>query len=404
MSKNNNGNTPKKPHSDKSRPDKSRHHKSRQPKKISPETMARFKALYNREPDATDNFVFEHYLYQGKDHWHLLRDTAQRANIDPKPIFMFEKTGFKVGDFKDAPLSKVNQIIWDKASNDYDDLLNENIDPFLTLDYDSFEEYFIFQSLTAAIDDAIIHLGSFIDKNHQLEALEPSKFTFLYYAARVFNNLKTLRFLIIQKALSRDAFGLVRTLYECMLRVRFVKNNDEAVETFIAQSQISEQDGLENPAFSYKIDSKGHQRKGWIIDHATGKELRAKLQLKEMAESSGDPADSIIHDEIYRYLSGVTHVGLNDVPLYFSTEHGFFKQGHKENNTEVLLLALAITSLFMLELSSEDIFTDISRQDASFISYSLAKKIIEIPIRYPEAKILPKMPKLLKRLQNIGAA
>ncbi len=136
--------------------------------------------------------------------------------------------------------------------------------------------------------------------------------------------------------------------------------------------------------------------RGWIVDRSTGKEYRSRFNFKEMAEAPGDPYDIVLYDELYTFLSSVTHIDLSDMSLYFSEEDGYFHQGHTANVVEAPFVAVMLCAMLFSELSNSPQLSALSRRDAAFFSKRASKKLLGI-----EGSPLAALPECKRRLQAI---
>jgi hypothetical protein len=284
---------------------------------------------------------------------------------------------------------------WDAACAEYDELKELGVDPFNALDFASPEEYELFTELMHVIDEAIIGLGGVIDKNQPKGGRDLQSFLALYYAARAFHCVKLTKN-ILDRFPSRDAIGIVRTVYECILRARFAFSGNYAAETLIAQASSGSGHILQ------KIGVGGKVNRGWIVDKRSGKEFRAHTRFSDMAGSSGSKVDASIHEELYPFLCGVAHADLADFHMYFSPEEGFFAQRHKGRNPETPLLVVAISILLMAELSRVPGLTQRSRRDALFIARKHAALLGAFSARFPELSIFAGMPQLKARMDFLS--
>lgn len=197
----------------------------------------RFRALYGRKPSKHDKIIFEQYLSLGDEYWREMRKAAESARIPAKLVFCSQRTGYMVSEGREHLFPDTALEEWAWACAEYDALVADGIDPFAYLDFKDRAEYDAFKEVTKLLDDSVVILGSLIDKS-QGKISTAGKFVTLYYTSRAFNSLKLLRVICADRAI-RDAVGLSRPIYECMLRVRFIDAKPNAAEAFLKQAEIA---------------------------------------------------------------------------------------------------------------------------------------------------------------------
>jgi hypothetical protein len=360
------------------------------------DTERRFKATFGRKPGKKDKVFFEQYLHQEDEFWSEVRKTGIDAGIDGRLLYASQRTERFLSDKNIHLLDQEELDEWDDACAEYDALVESGIDPFTALDFHSPDEYEVHEALMAAIDEAIISIGSFIDKNQAESGKKLKSFFGLYFSARAFNCTKLVK-KVLEQSPSRDVIGVVRTVYECALRIRYVAAKEGAADAFLAQASV----GMDH--ITQKTSADGKAKQGWITDLKTGMEFRSRFTFKEMAESSGRQIDSIVHDELYPFLSGVTHADVSDFHAYFSAEEGFFEPAHRYKTPEVPLLMVAISALLMAELRSIPEYSGQSRRDVSYVARKHARLLCSISQRFAELKVFGGMPGLSNRLKELGA-
>jgi hypothetical protein len=353
----------------------------------------RFRAIYGRKPGKGDKVLFEQYLSLGDEHWREMRRVGEQAGIRPQVIFCSQRTGYIIVQGQEHLFTDMALAEWEQASAEYDAIVDDGIDPFAFLDFKDRAEYETFNALKELLDATIILFGSLIDRNQRkLDGVE--KFVILYYVSRAFNALKLLRFVCSDRP-ARDAVGLSRPVYECLLRIRFVHTTSDAAETFLKQAEVG------RGSVRYKTDSQGNVKRGWLIDVKTGREYRSRFNFKEMAEAPGDVSDTTLYDEVYPLLSSVTHADLSDLSLFFSESDGYFHQGHAENVVEAPLIAVVLSTMLLGELSRSPKFGRLSRRDAAYFSRETAKRLLDL--EQGGINLLSALSECKRRLQAIGS-
>lgn len=326
----------------------------------------RFYGIFGRKPGVSDKVCFEQYLLAQGEHWREIRRAGERANVSAQVLYCSQRTGYIIGNDGKHKFSETALAEWNQAAVEYDALIEEGIDPFAFLDFESQAEYELFVGAKNLLDDLIVLLGSIIDKNQRkLESIE--KFVILYYVSRAFNSLKVLRGICAERP-TRDAVGLSRPVYECLLRVRFINSKPGAAEIFLKQAQ-------------------------------TGS--RTRVNFKEMAKASEDVCDVTLYDELYPFLSSITHVDLSDMTLFFSESDGFFHQGHADNVSEPILIAITLSLLLLAELRHSLMLNRLSRRDATFFCKQTARKLLEFE-KNKAIKHLSALPECRRRVETLA--
>ncbi len=330
------------------------------------EAEERFHGIFGRKPGSGDKIYFEQYLLSHGEHEREMRRTGERANVSPRVLYCTQRTGYVISESRKHLFPETFLAEWEQAAIEYDTLVEECIDPFIFLDFESPSEYELFIGTKKILDDSIIILGSLIDKN-QIKLDSTEKFVILYYVSRAFNSLKVLRGICNERP-TRDAVGLTRPVYECLLRVRFIHSKPGAAETFLKQAQAG---------------------------------TRSRLNFKEMAKASGDVSDVTLYDELYPFLSSITHADLSDMTLFFSESDGYFHQGHADNVIEPILIAIILSIFLLTELSYSPILNRLSRRDATFFCKQTAGKLLKFEKDWA-IKLMPALPECRHRIEILA--
>ena len=278
------------------------------------DTRHRFFEAFGRKPGRHDRVLFEQYLYQGREFWKEIRDIAERANLQPMLAFAWQRTGFLITESNNHLFGKDDLQQWRKACKEYRALSKIGVDPFAALIHQDLSSLAAGNEMSRCLSRSIIQIGSFIDKNRSIGSRAVAPFVALYQAARVFNCLKIIRLQLLQRP-SRDALALVRTMYECCLRLQLMRIQPETAEALLAQAAV----GGEH--VEYLVTESGQVKRGRIRDRRTGKIFPANFRFGEIAEVTNTRE---LYGELYGLLSGVTHAGIEEILFYFSEEDGFF--------------------------------------------------------------------------------
>ncbi len=101
------------------------------------------------------------------------------------------------------------------------------------------------------------------------------------------------------------------------------------------------------------------------------------------------------------FLSSITHVDLSDMTLFFSESDGFFHQGHADNVSELILIAITLSILLLAELRQSPMLSRLSRRDATFFCAQTARKLLKFE-KNSAVNLLAEFPECRRRIETLA--
>jgi hypothetical protein len=163
---------------------------------------------------------------------------------------------------------------------------------------------------------------------------------------------------------------LCRSMYEAVLRIRYLKYEPQKAEIFLALS------GVEIGLYDYK--RKGN-RTDWniLVDKNTGVNINVNLSNHKMASASGKRLDVDVYAILFRYMSKFVDPNVDTLNKHFSEETGFAI--HVDDNPfEGLLICSFVLILLFSELSQLNCFSVTQKRDARFACKKIARILLSI--------------------------
>ncbi len=355
-----------------------------------------FRQQFGRKMQAKDKVFFGMYLHREKDYWLAIKEAVLKSGAEPMLAYAYQKTGFMLSEQNEHLISEGDKILWNEACDEYEELINIGADPFVFFEFDNYAEYLLQEQVLKSLDSAIIHLGNILDKNSGKIKTCIKVRTALYFIARSFNILKMLSYLLRNRS-SRDIMAFVRTIYECYLRCLYIRLQADGAEKLLAQTRV----GIGK--YQYKVKHDGSVNRKRIVDTETGEEFDAQFQFKELAKAGGDKTLAL-HNELFPYLSGVSHADLGDLDYYYSDKDGFFHEGHRENHSEICVVIASVATILLSELAQGGHFSKLSRRDTAYGAKEIAKEITSLPKVYKDLSFDYGLTNLDANLQNISVS
>ena len=210
------------------------------------------------------------------------------------------------------------------------------------------------------LEQATVHLGSYIEKCQRHGKLTVNRFSYLYFLTRVFNLTKYVK-RASEQIYSRDVIAFIRSIYENYLRLRCLRFS---------------------PTFAVKF--------------VRGE----RVNFSDLVRATGSDSDQALHKELYPFLSGITHTDMRDVNLYFSLKDGFFTEQGDSVLTLVYLTSCMLSLLFA-ELSLHRYAPEIAQQDAAVMGLRLSRWAYKAHANLPSCGLLKPFPVLKRRIRLI---
>lgn len=332
--------------------------------------LGEFKNVFGRSP-ARNDYVFAHsnYLSDGKEVWKALREACNEKGDFEHLAYASEKTDRILAESNLDKVPDVDIEEWEEAADEYYALKEAGIDPHLVLDFSDANHAAIAIEAHTALELAVVHIGSYIDKCQRHKIRELHQLFSLYFAARSFNAAKTI-YQVSKEFDTREMVALCRTIYECYLRIRFLRHKPEMGEHLLAQASVG------NDLYHYKRKADGRVNRDVIVRMQSGLEYQGRFKLRDMAEVSSKQIDLDLHEEFYEYLCSVGHADVREITSYFSMTDGFLL-APKDSLQELLLNTLIALALLLSEMSNTPWATKTARRDARYCAKRLAKGVLK---------------------------
>jgi hypothetical protein len=160
---------------------------------------------------------------------------------------------------------------------------------------------------------------------------------------------------------------ICRSIYETVLRIRYLRYQPEDVKIFIALL------GLESGSYEY---ARRGAKTDWntVMEKKTGLKINVRISNYKMASASGKKIDSDVYSVLFRYMSTFVHPNVDSWDRYFYRETGF-RIHFEDNPFEGLFVCVFVLILLFSEIAQLTVLRQLQRRDARFICKRLASSM-----------------------------
>lgn len=343
-----------------------------------------------------DRLFYWSYCYSELEFKHSMIHTMLVAGIPEELVYVYDKTGFAVGEEGYAQLTKEEKKEIKSAIADYKKIARKKVKLY---DISKYDNNHVDQH--DPLVSALYIFGNFIERNVNSGngAITEQNLVVSYLLVRAYRILRALA--RSQKfSTSEESLILVRSLYEIYCKLVFA-----IADIQNAQYLLDSDFGLSTGEFEV-LKKNGKIKRNLLVNKSSGKIIPRNESFYKCIEASTQSSDKELFEVLYEYLSSFVHSGSRHVlSSWIKDKSGFALTNEDDEQLAafVALLGSFISALIMQSLLQTNLASKISKWDITLFCFALKKVLadVEAPNNENIAAILSKMKIRSESMPNI---
>jgi hypothetical protein len=298
-----------------------------------------FRRIFGRRQGKDDPVLASQYLHDADEYWdHVIR-IGKSAHIPEELLFASRRTDFFLAERNLHLVPEVRKQEWREAIDEYFSLGAKGYDPFYVFSPLTPRQYDLYKSLVELLDAIIIVSSAAIDDIKRVR--NNASFFQFYFISRALCSMRTIREMFHSRY-DDDCLSILRGIYECYLRIKFLRLKPDNSIRFIA---LALRDLGEAPVLKRKNGKIDRQRV--LYD---GKIVDVRISNSWIVRESKFKYEELIYYRIYPELSGFVHPDVVHV-LSHANEYGGIGLYRKNNPHRSIVFVVFVALLLLEEMS-----------------------------------------------------
>lgn len=324
-----------------------------------------FRQHFGREPGPHDTVFFQQLEFPNNYFKDGVREAGLAAGIDPAKVYASWKTGLTPVEGHLDRFTELELDEFELAAKEYRTKVAQGEEPFEEGLPFAKKERLQFSKLVAQLEKCPLVLASILSKEVRKE-LKAADFFQMFFATQALYFLR--RFCSSMKSEDFDGgLYICRSIYEAVLRIRFLKYEPDSAKIFIGLAGVS--------GGTHEFVRRGNKVR-WteVRDKKSNEVIRVDISNYKMVAASNRKIDADVYAVLYRYLSRFVHPDTDAINRFFDFESGFaiFVE---DNPFEGTLISGFLSVLLFSEVAQFSFLSKVQKRDARFYATRLSRTL-----------------------------